>query len=232
MAKAQPALATWRNWRLLALIGLAVFASSFALFHYALPVGAWVTSTPEPVASALLAGLTGMLAMVLAAVFATQELQVRNVRMRVALDNMSMGLCMFDGNERLVISNQRYVEIYQLGDEFSRSGISLLDVLNYRVATGSFAHDPQTYRRALLEAMARGETTNAEVKSPDGRTISVINQPMAGGGWVGTHEDITERRDAERERLSMQEQQRQRAAIEQAIAAFRRRVEEIGRAHV
>jgi len=219
MAKAQLALAGWRDWRPLALIGLAVFASSFALFHYALPVGVWVTSTPEPVASAFLAGLTGMLAMVLAAVFATQELQVRNVRMRVALDNMSMGLCMFDGNERLVISNQRYVEIYQLGDEFSRSGISLLDVLNYRAATGSFAHDPQTYRRALIEAMARGETTSAEVKSPDGRTISVINRPMPGGGWVGTHEDITERRDAERERLTMQEQQQRRTTIEQAIAS-------------
>jgi methyl-accepting chemotaxis protein len=226
MAKAQPALATWHDRRLVALIGLAVFASSFALFHYALPVGAWITSAPELVASAFLAGLTSVLAMVFALVFAVQRLQVHNVRMGVALNNMSMGLCMFDGNERLVISNQRYIEIYQLGDEFSRSGISLLDVLNYRAATGSFAHDPQTYRRALIEAMARGETTSAEVKSPDGRTISVINRPMPGGGWVGTHEDITERRDAERERISMQEQQQQRAMIEQAIAAFRRRVED------
>ena len=74
MAKAQLALAGWRDWRPLALIGLAVFASSFALFHYALPVGAWIVSAPEPVASAFLAGLTAMLAMVLAAVFATQEL--------------------------------------------------------------------------------------------------------------------------------------------------------------
>ena len=226
MAKAQPVLANWHDWRLLVLIGLAVFASSFALFHYALPVADWITSTSEPVASAFLAGLTGILAMVFAVVFAAQGLQVRNVRMGVALNNMSQGLCMFDGNERLVISNQRYVEIYQLGAEFSRSGITLLDVLKYRAATGSFAHDPQTYRNALIEAMARGETTSAEVKSPDGRTISVINRPMPGGGWVGTHEDITERRDAERERLTMQEQQQQRAKIDQAIAAFRRRVED------
>ena len=49
---------------------------------------------------------------------------------------------------------------------------------------------------------------------------------MADGGWVATHEDITERRDAERERASMQEQQQQRAMIEQAIAAFRQRVED------
>ena len=64
------------------------------------------------------------------------------------------------------------------------------------------------------------------MKSKDGRLISVTNRPMAGGGWVATHEDITERRDAERERISMQEQQQRRAAIDQAIAAFRRRVED------
>ena len=56
--------------------------------------------------------------------------------------------------------------------------------------------------------------------------VAVINRPMADGGWVATHEDITERRDAERERASMQEQQQRRSMIEQAIAAFRQRVEE------
>ena len=74
--------------------------------------------------------------------------------------------------------------------------------------------------------MASGNTTSTEIKSKDGRSISVINRPMAGGGSVATHEDITERRDAERERISMQEQQQRRAAIYQAIAAFRRRVED------
>jgi len=230
MAQAQPALANGhdrrQDWQLVALIGLAVFASSYALFHYVLPVNAWTAAASEPVVSGFYAALAALLAMVLAGALLARRLHAHNQRMGVALNNMSQGLCMFDGNERLVISNKRYVEIYQLGDEFSRSGITLLDVLNYRAATGSFAHDPQTYRRALIEAMARGETTSAEVKSPDGRTISVINRPMPGGGWVGTHEDITERRDAERERLSMQEQQQRRTTIEQAIAAFRRRVEE------
>jgi methyl-accepting chemotaxis protein len=74
--------------------------------------------------------------------------------------------------------------------------------------------------------MSSGEATHNEVKSTDGRTMSIINRPMVGGGWVATHEDITERRDAERERTSMQEQQRQRSRIEQAIAAFRQRVED------
>ncbi len=75
--------------------------------------------------------------------------------------------------------------------------------------------------------MAAGTTTSTEVKSKDGRTISVINRPMSGGGWVATHEDITERRDAERERISMQEQQQRRAdRSTRRSPSFRHRVED------
>ena len=74
--------------------------------------------------------------------------------------------------------------------------------------------------------MAHGETTTAEVKSITGRVVCVINRPMPDGGWVATHEDITGRREAEQERASMQVQQQRRGVIEQAIAAFRRRVED------
>ena len=35
---------------------------------------------------------------------------------------------------------------------------------------------------------------------PDGRFISVSSRPMAGGGWVATHQDITERRRQDQER--------------------------------
>jgi PAS domain-containing protein len=33
--------------------------------------------------------------------------------MRAAINNMSQGLCMFDGNERLVVCNQRYMDMYK-----------------------------------------------------------------------------------------------------------------------
>jgi methyl-accepting chemotaxis protein len=146
--------------------------------------------------------------------------------MRVAINNMSQGLCMFDGNERLVVCNQRYMEMYRLSPDVVKPGCTLQSLLEYRITNGTFSRDPVEYRRELVSAMAAGNTTSSEVKSADGRSISVINRPMADGGWVATHEDITERRDAERERVSMQEQQQRRAVIEQAIAAFRRRVED------
>jgi methyl-accepting chemotaxis protein len=116
--------------------------------------------------------------------------------------------------------------MYKLSPDIVKPGCSLESLLEYRIRNGSFSRDPAAYRRELVSTMSAGKSTASEVKSKDGRAISVINRPMPGGGWVATHEDITERRDAERERASMQEQQQRRATIDQAIAAFRRRVED------
>src|SRR5258708_15645923 len=117
MAEHTSAHASARDWRMVALAGFASFAVSFALFHFVLPVEHWVTSAPEPVASLLLAAVVGLLAMAIATAMLARKLRVDNLRMRVAINNMSQGLCMFDGNERLVICNQRYREMYKLSDD-------------------------------------------------------------------------------------------------------------------
>ena len=156
-----------------------------------------------------------------------QRLRTHNRRMRVALDNMSQGLCMFDRNERLVVCNQRYKEMYHLPDDIARPGMTLTGLLEYRASTGTFSRKVEEYRRELLASMEGGQIRSTEVKSADGRAILVTNRPMADGGWVATHEDITERRGAERERASMQEQQERRAVIDQAILSFRQRIEEL-----
>ena len=185
-----------RDWRFVALIGCVCFPASFALYHYVVPLGAWVAAAPELLVSAIGAGLTTLLAMLAAAIGITRRMHVDNRRMRVAINNMSQGLCMFDRNERLVVCNRRYMELYQLPDEVVTPGRTLASLLEYRISTGSFSRDPDEYRQSLVAAMAQGKTTTAEVKSASGRVVAVINRPMADGGWVATHEDITERRSA------------------------------------
>ena len=64
-----------------------------------------------------------------------------------------------------------------------------------------------------------------EVKSTGGRLLLVMNHPMTDGGWIGTHEDITERRQAEEQRTTMQQQEERRAIVDDAISAFRQRAE-------
>src|SRR5205807_9693057 len=73
------------------------------------------------------------------------------------------------------------------------------ELLELRIAKGTFAREPQEYRADLLAAMDEGRTIRRVTETGDGRTIAVVTQPMEGGGWVATHEDITERRRAEKE---------------------------------
>ena len=219
MDQATPERATKHDRQLMALTVGVCFPASFALFYLFTSAGTFTVA-------GIYAALATMLAMALVGAALAHRIQVLNRRMRVALNNMSQALCMFDRNEKLVVCNRRYMEFYKLPADVAKAGRTLASLLEYRIANGTFSLEPEEYRKKLHASMSSGEATHNEVKSTDGRTISIINRPMAGGGWVATHEDITERRDAERERTSMQEQQQQRSRIEQAIAVFRQRVEE------
>ena len=226
MADDTSAQAPARGWRLVVLSGFVGFTVTFAVFHFILPVRLWESSASESAVSLFLCAVVATLTAAVGASLLSRNLRLENHRMRSAINNMSQGLCMFDGNERLVVCNRRYMQMYGLSADIVTPGSTLHSLLEYRTRNGTFSRDPVAYRRELTDAMAAGNTRSTEVKSKDNRTIAVINRPMPGGGWVATHEDITGRRDAERERVSMQEQQERRATIEEAIATFRRRVED------
>ncbi len=104
---------------------------------------------------------------------------------------------MFDANERLVVCNDRYIEMYGLSRDVVKPGRTLKDIVHHRKATGTLSRDVDEYRTALLASVAKGEVTSWVVNGQNGRAISVTNRPMTGGSWVATHEDITERRQAE-----------------------------------
>jgi diguanylate cyclase (GGDEF)-like protein/PAS domain S-box-containing protein len=126
------------------------------------------------------------------------QLVARNGRLETALNNMSQGLIMFDSAERLVVCNDFYVEMYGLSRDVVKPGSSLRELLRHRIDTGGHLHqDPEGYRRELLDGLAQGKVISLIVETAEGREVSVKNSPMTGGGWVATHEDITERRRAE-----------------------------------
>jgi diguanylate cyclase (GGDEF)-like protein/PAS domain S-box-containing protein len=131
---------------------------------------------------------------------ARRRFRAGNLLLDTALNNMSQGLCMFDARARLVMCNRRYVEMYGLSAELVKPGCLLSDLLRERIRLGNFSDDPDRYSAGLQQAMARGQTLKTMVESKDGRVVAVVNQPMAGGGWVATHEDITDLRRAEMER--------------------------------
>jgi methyl-accepting chemotaxis protein len=142
-------------------------------------------------------------------------------QVRTAIDAMSQGVCMFDASERLVICNSKYYEMYGLTPDDAEPGSTLSQVLARRVAKGTFARDPAKYRQELISHVRNDETTTHEVTSSEGRQLLVMNHPVKGGGWVGTHQDVTALRKVEQERTIMAQQEERRALVENAIETFR-----------
>ena len=104
---------------------------------------------------------------------------------------------MFDAQERLVVCNERYLKMYDLPADVVKPGCSLAEILRLRKEAGNFSADIDTYLAGLRRQFAHGEYIYMITHLDDGRVIALQNQAAPGGGWVATHEDITERQRAE-----------------------------------
>jgi methyl-accepting chemotaxis protein len=146
----------------------------------------------------------------------------------IAIDNMTQGVVMFDGAERLVVCNDRFLDMYGLSREIVKPGCTFLDVINNRKTTGSLDIDVEKYRAEVITEMTQGRTLSRVVETPDGRAISVVNRPIAGQPfWLGTHDDISDRIQAERQSTFLLEHERRRVFIESEIKGFREGVERV-----
>ncbi len=129
------------------------------------------------------------------------------LRYETAIDRISQGVCFFDGEERLILCNRRYAEIYLLRPEDVTPGTSLRDIVTRRFAMGTIPMSIDDYLAWAVTVNSRTEAKNWTAELGNGRTIHICHQPMPDGGWVATHEDITElktKRAAANELLSLQ----------------------------
>ena len=126
-----------------------------------------------------------------------RSLEQTNLWFNSALENMPQGLVMFNSAAHLVVCNDRYRQIYDLPTDLAKPGCAVSDLLKHRSLNGTLPGDPVKYVSDLLAKIVEGKPAKQEVEINDGRIISVVNQPMATGGWVATHEDITGQRRAE-----------------------------------
>jgi diguanylate cyclase (GGDEF)-like protein len=124
-----------------------------------------------------------------------ERLTLEKLRLDRAVNNMTQGLLLFDAGQRLVVCNQRYIEMYSLSADVVKPGCSFHDIIVHRKATGSFNGDIDDYvGRVLRDIHMRNSMV---IETANGRSIQILNEPLADGGWVATHEDITERRRTE-----------------------------------
>jgi PAS domain S-box-containing protein len=164
------------------------------------------------------------------------QMSIRNMLLDAALDNMSQGLTLFDADKKLVLSNPRLRELYDMTDEQLKPGRSYDDIMNEQVAKG-----------AIVEQLPAGEAeiswTNFSyiLKLGSGRRILIRRAPTPAGGWVATHDDVTERERAAQElterhdellqaRNRLQAQKDQLVATTQALSVAKDDAEAASRA--
>ena len=220
---------TVRQWGLLIALGVAGFAVGIA---------GWTMLGVDGICRALNAmpstmfgiGLSVLLALAflsIGALLAVAQERWRNLLARIALNNMTQALCMYDAAGRLVLCNVRFIEMYNLRREQLRGGMPMRELLARGAEAGVFAGDPERYAGERIRRAAQGATDTKTFEMKNGRIVSLITRPLRGGGWVETHTDVTEQLVAERERDSLRLREERRIAIDADIASFRGRVENV-----
>jgi diguanylate cyclase (GGDEF)-like protein len=127
-----------------------------------------------------------------------ENLRIRNLQFDTAINNMSQGLCLFDATHRLIVCNDRYVEMYDLSRDRVGPGTPLSEIVDMRFEAGSFpAMSRDEYLHWRTKVAISNEPTDSIVELKNGRTFKIRHRPMPDGGWVATHEDITEQRRSE-----------------------------------
>jgi diguanylate cyclase (GGDEF)-like protein/PAS domain S-box-containing protein len=116
----------------------------------------------------------------------------------LALENMSQGLCLFDKDERLLLANKRYSELFGFPEGRIRPGMTLREIVDQGVADVFVdpaiwkprARDMYARRRAAILANDGGVLVE---KLSNGVSVQLRYRTLPDGAWVATYEDISER---------------------------------------
>jgi diguanylate cyclase (GGDEF)-like protein len=121
-------------------------------------------------------------------------LQLQTERIERAVRHMSQGLTMFGADERLIVCNEQYLQVYGLDPKVIKPGITHREIIQHWVSRG---HSPGMPAQALydrrMREIRRGEGSIGFLTRRDGRVIQAKSAPLPDGGWVSTCEDVSER---------------------------------------
>jgi diguanylate cyclase (GGDEF)-like protein len=122
------------------------------------------------------------------------------LRLVEALGAVNQGFSMFDEQERVIVCNSRYAEIFGLPPELIQPGTPLIAILEHRAGSAAAGGpSPADYRRKLLLDIGKGGMHTICFESSDGRLVYTVSRPRPGGGWISTHDDVTEHRRMEQQ---------------------------------
>ncbi|MDN3568088.1 PAS-domain containing protein [Paeniroseomonas aquatica] len=150
----------------------------------------------------LVAGSLGVLLIALAlalhiALRQRERIEAERTRARAvlerAIETMPDGFVMFDAEDRLVVCNQRYRDLYAISAPFIEPGAKFEDIIREGAKRGQYPQAGEDIERFVAEITAwhRSNQPSIERLLPDGRWLMVTDRETPGGGTVGIRTDIT-----------------------------------------
>lgn len=124
--------------------------------------------------------------------------------LEAAVNALEDGFVLFDSEDRLVICNERYREIYAECAPILVSGVTFESILRYSVGTGIYGIPAGREEEWVQERLSwhRASSQDVEQRRPDGRWLRIYEKQTPDGGRVGLRVDITELKQAEARALA------------------------------
>ncbi|SDL98732.1 PAS domain S-box-containing protein [Franzmannia pantelleriensis] len=129
---------------------------------------------------------------------ASQVLEFNRALLQATIENINQGISVVDQNLRLVVWNQRYLELFRFPDHLIRVGAPIDKIFRYNAHNGEYGPgDPEEHVELLIDNIRQGHPHRYVRYRQDGTVLEVQGNPMPGGGFVYTYQDITQQKRIE-----------------------------------
>jgi len=102
-----------------------------------------------------------------------RRLALEKERLDTAINNMTQGLLLYDSDARIVLCNQRYLDMYELSPDVVRPGLHFRDLIGLSQADRLVQGDVDEFCSNVLRNVAQGKATHNIIETTDGRAIEI-----------------------------------------------------------
>ena len=150
-----------------------------------------------------------------------QELASKAALLETVISNVNQGISLINANLEIEVCNQKFAELLELPAELCKPGVNFEELARFNAQRGEYGPgDVEAIVKARVEIAKKQLPHRFERTRPqDGLTLEIMGIPTADGGMVSTYLDISERKDAEKRILKLNETLEERVAERSAQLA-------------